>query len=262
MNTWEVNEKLTTAFVKFGIDTELGSLPLRGNIGVQAITGRSDFGICIITNASDPGGYGHCSDTVVTEGDKYTDVLPSLNLALEFPHDMKLRFGAAVTVARPRLDELGGGASYTSPPNRGPESSTGSRTTGSAMAAATRSSGRGRRIPSTCRSRNTSATGRMSRQRPTTRTSRPTSVNHSTIEEFRGRAAAGSSTRTIRLTYNEADANRIGRVDAQVERLRWLYAGIRTHGLHSLLTVLGGRWMASASSSAQPRTAPRSRSTA
>jgi len=39
--------------------------------------------------------------------------LPSLNLALEFPHDMKLRFGAAITVARPRLDELGGGASYT-----------------------------------------------------------------------------------------------------------------------------------------------------
>ncbi len=37
MNTWEVNEKLTTAFVKFGIDTELGGLPLRGNIGVQAI---------------------------------------------------------------------------------------------------------------------------------------------------------------------------------------------------------------------------------
>ena len=36
-NTWKVNEKLTTAFVKVGIDTELGSLPLRGNIGVQAI---------------------------------------------------------------------------------------------------------------------------------------------------------------------------------------------------------------------------------
>ena len=48
--------------------------------------------------------------TVVTEGDKYTDILPSLNLALELPNEMKLRFGAAVTVARPRLDELGGGA--------------------------------------------------------------------------------------------------------------------------------------------------------
>ena len=44
MNTWEVNEKLTTVFVKFGIDTELDGLPLRGNIGVQAIHGRSDFG--------------------------------------------------------------------------------------------------------------------------------------------------------------------------------------------------------------------------
>ena len=33
--TWKVNEKLTTVYVKVGIDTELGSLPLRGNIGVQ-----------------------------------------------------------------------------------------------------------------------------------------------------------------------------------------------------------------------------------
>ena len=36
-NTWQVDEKLTTAFVKLGVDTELGGLPLRGNIGVQAI---------------------------------------------------------------------------------------------------------------------------------------------------------------------------------------------------------------------------------
>ena len=33
--------------------------------------------------------------TVVTEGDKYTDMLPSLNLAFEFPDDLKLRFAAA-----------------------------------------------------------------------------------------------------------------------------------------------------------------------
>ncbi len=41
-NTWDVNEKLTTAYVKLGIDTELGQLPLRGNFGVQAVHGGSD----------------------------------------------------------------------------------------------------------------------------------------------------------------------------------------------------------------------------
>ena len=112
MNTWDVNEKLTTAFVKFGIDTELGSLPLRGNIGVQAIQADQTSDLRL-TNAPIPANTPVVPITVVTEGDKYTDWLPSLNLALEMPHEMKLRFGAAVTVARPRLDDLGGGASYT-----------------------------------------------------------------------------------------------------------------------------------------------------
>jgi iron complex outermembrane receptor protein len=112
MNTWDVNEKLTTAFVKFGIDTELGSLPLRGNIGVQALQADQSSDLRL-TNSPIPANTPVVPITTVTEGDKYTDWLPSLNLALEMPHEMKLRFGAAVTVARPRLDDLGGGASYT-----------------------------------------------------------------------------------------------------------------------------------------------------
>jgi iron complex outermembrane recepter protein len=112
MNTWEVNEKLTTAFVKVGIDTELGSLPLRGNIGVQAVTADQSSDLHLVSGAI-PDNTTVLPIVVVTEGAKYTDWLPSLNLALELPHEMKLRFGAAVTVARPRLDELGGGAFYT-----------------------------------------------------------------------------------------------------------------------------------------------------
>ena len=61
-NTWEVNEKLTTAFVKFGIDTELGSMPLRGNIGVQAITGRSDLGAASDERARSRRIHGHRAD--------------------------------------------------------------------------------------------------------------------------------------------------------------------------------------------------------
>jgi iron complex outermembrane receptor protein len=109
--TWEVNEKLTTAYVKFGIDTELGSLPLRGNIGVQSVTVDQNSELHL-ANGQVPAGTTDIPVTIVNAGDKYTDILPSLNLALEFEHEMKLRFGAAITEARPRMDELGGGSSY------------------------------------------------------------------------------------------------------------------------------------------------------
>jgi iron complex outermembrane receptor protein len=121
-NTWEVNEKLTTAFVKFSIDSELDGLPLRGNIGLQAV--RADQSADLrLTSAFVPPNTPTLPVTIVTDGDKYTDFLPSINLSLEFPNELKARFGAAVTVARPRLDELGGGAYYnvtndsTLPPN-------------------------------------------------------------------------------------------------------------------------------------------------
>jgi iron complex outermembrane receptor protein len=111
-NTWRVNEKLTTAFVKVGVDAHLGSLPLRGNFGVQAINVDQSSDLHL-TSTVIPPNTPTLPITVVTEGDTYTDYLPSLNLALEFEHDMKLRFAAAETVARPRLDDLGGGSSYT-----------------------------------------------------------------------------------------------------------------------------------------------------
>src|SRR5262249_8673451 len=120
---WQVDEKLTTAYVKVGIDTEIGSLPLRGNLGVQAIQADQLSHLRLANAQGLPPNSPTIPVTIVEEGDKYTDILPSLNLALEMPHDMKLRFGAAITVARPRLDELGGGASYTvtsdqsAPPN-------------------------------------------------------------------------------------------------------------------------------------------------
>jgi iron complex outermembrane receptor protein len=112
-NTWEVNEKLTTLYVKVGIGTEVGGLPLTGNIGVQAVQADQESELHLANAQGLPPNPPVIPVTVVTQGDKYTDYLPSLNLSLGLPHDMKLRFGAAKTVARPRLDELGGGSSYT-----------------------------------------------------------------------------------------------------------------------------------------------------
>lgn len=118
-NTWEVTEKLTTAFVKFGIDTQIGDLPLTGNIGVQSITTDQSADIGYTSGTLIPGTT-DLNRSVVTQGDKYTDLLPSLNLALELPRDMKLRFGAAITQARPRMDDLGGGSGYSVSPNGSP----------------------------------------------------------------------------------------------------------------------------------------------
>jgi iron complex outermembrane receptor protein len=111
-NTWEVNEKLTTAFLRFGISTEVDGIPLTGNIGVQTVTADQES-LLHLTSTVIPPNTATLPITVVTEGDKYTDVLPSMNLAFEFPNELKWRIGAATTVARPRMDELGGGASYT-----------------------------------------------------------------------------------------------------------------------------------------------------
>jgi hypothetical protein len=117
-----VNEKLTTAFVKFGFAADLDGLPLHGNFGAQAVQSDQTSDLHLTSAVILP-------DTpvvpisIVQEGAKYTDILPSMNLSIEFPQDTKLRIGVADTVARPRLDELGGGASYTvasdqaTPPN-------------------------------------------------------------------------------------------------------------------------------------------------
>ena len=108
-NTWRVTEKLYTAYVKIDIDTNIASLPLTGNFGVQSVTADQKTNIFFQSGNIGPQILG----AYETIGAKYTDVLPSLNLSLGLPEDIKLRFAAAKTEARPRMDDLAGGASYT-----------------------------------------------------------------------------------------------------------------------------------------------------
>jgi iron complex outermembrane recepter protein len=116
-NAWRVEEQLTTAYVKFDLDLHLGSLPLKGNIGVQSVTADQSSRVGHVNGAT--AGVAVLDVTYENLGAKYTDILPSLNLALELPHDQKVRVGAAVTVARPRMDEMGGGYGYNVIPDSG-----------------------------------------------------------------------------------------------------------------------------------------------
>ncbi|MBD8529800.1 MULTISPECIES: TonB-dependent receptor [unclassified Massilia] len=97
---WTIDEKVKTGYVKLNIDTELMAMPLRGNVGVQVV--KTDQSSTANTLRAWP-----FADLVpLTDGKKYTDYLPSLNLAWSLPDQQFIRFGAGKTLARAKLNEL------------------------------------------------------------------------------------------------------------------------------------------------------------
>lgn len=111
LKEWEVNEKNLSSYAKFDIDTMVGSIPLRGNVGVQVVNVKqSSTGNSVDTGS----GTGDSDRTVVklTDGTTYTDVLPSLNLAAAFSHQQTVRLGLAKVMARPRMDQMSNSGTY------------------------------------------------------------------------------------------------------------------------------------------------------
>jgi iron complex outermembrane recepter protein len=49
----------------------------------------------------------------LTDGDQYTDILPSLNLNFAVAENWTVRVGAGTTLARPRMDDMSTGTSYS-----------------------------------------------------------------------------------------------------------------------------------------------------
>jgi iron complex outermembrane receptor protein len=113
--SWVVQEKTTTAWVRANINTDIGEVGVRGNIGVQMITtdqsSQSNY-----FDRSRPAGQ---EVLPIDEGKKYTDWLPSLNLAFMFPHQQTLRFAVAKQVARPRVDQMRAGLEFGVDSNTG-----------------------------------------------------------------------------------------------------------------------------------------------
>jgi iron complex outermembrane receptor protein len=103
--TWNVDEKLSTAYVKADIDSHLFGVPMTGNMGLQSIH-VDQKSSSYFTDGTATG------ETLVSGGTSYTDVLPTLNLNFTLADDTTLRFGAGTSVARPRMDDMAGGVSY------------------------------------------------------------------------------------------------------------------------------------------------------
>ena len=96
---YDVHEKLGRRTLQADIRSQLGSTELTGNIGVQAVhTDQVSNGLTIVRRSS-PGALAPTSD-----GAKYWDVMPSMNLSFRFPNDWVIRAGLAREVQRPRMD--------------------------------------------------------------------------------------------------------------------------------------------------------------
>jgi iron complex outermembrane receptor protein len=94
-----VDEKVTSAYLQAQLKTDIGGLPVHGDVGFRfAQTELESRGYQI-------GGVPVAADN------KYHDLLPSLNFAVDMTDDLMLRFSWAKVVARPDLGFLTPGGS-------------------------------------------------------------------------------------------------------------------------------------------------------
>lgn len=97
VKAWGVEERVTTAYTQLNVDSSIGPHALTGNVGVQLVhtDQQSSGGVMTSTGPQ-----------IVSNGDDYLEILPSLNLALELTDSQMLRLGIARTLARARMDDL------------------------------------------------------------------------------------------------------------------------------------------------------------
>ncbi|MFN4287001.1 MAG: TonB-dependent receptor [Brevundimonas sp.] len=100
-----VEESNIAAYLQADFTADIGSMILRGNVGVRHVETE-----LYAEGYSSTGG-----GTLVRGTHSYTDTLPSLNLALSVTPDLIVRFGAAKVMARPQINNSVSGANYLVP---------------------------------------------------------------------------------------------------------------------------------------------------
>jgi len=99
--SYSVEEAVTAAFVQADFETEVLGLPLSGNAGLRYVyTDQRSTGYAGQTI----NGLVEVSPTDISHD--YSHWLPSLNLSLELTESQYIRFGAAKTISRARMDEM------------------------------------------------------------------------------------------------------------------------------------------------------------
>lgn len=111
-----LEEKVQAAYLMADIESELGSVPVTGNVGVRVV--KTDVKASGVQNVGDGKGISITDDVGVTRtnyapvtyGPEFTDVLPSLNLNFAVTDEDNVRFAVAKVMGRPPAGQLKGGA--------------------------------------------------------------------------------------------------------------------------------------------------------
>ncbi len=102
-----VHEKVSTAHAMAKIDTNMGSVPVSGNVGVQFVrTDQSSEGWVYTGDTRNPD---PAKLIAATGGTTYNDVLPSMNLRFDLPEQTVLRVAAGRQMARPNINDIRAG---------------------------------------------------------------------------------------------------------------------------------------------------------
>ncbi|WP_336968408.1 TonB-dependent receptor [Sphingobium aromaticiconvertens] len=113
VKSYDIAEKVMTAYAQGNIDAELGSATLTGNFGVQANwTDQNSNGATATQQGTNANGSPNIVGTARRSSVDYLDVLPSVNLSLRTAGDLVIRLSAAREIIRPRLDDMRASLSY------------------------------------------------------------------------------------------------------------------------------------------------------
>lgn len=116
-NSWTIDEQVTIAYAMAEFDTDMGNMSVSGNFGLQYVqTDQTAYGYATFFDSN-----GFVVPQPVSGGDDYSEILPSLNLVVHLADDQLIRFGAAKTQSRSRMDRMNAsfGIDFNSAPTDG-----------------------------------------------------------------------------------------------------------------------------------------------
>jgi iron complex outermembrane recepter protein len=108
--TWDVKEKLSTAYLMGNLNHELtADVALRGNIGVQFTHTQQSSDSAFWNSALNNNAGGAVP---ISGGTSYNDVLPSANFVFQLPAQQTARLSFARELVHPRMDEMADSFEY------------------------------------------------------------------------------------------------------------------------------------------------------